>query len=374
MNPKDNLMAILSGRSSAWTPACVHIANSNNLPGFLPETLLSEPLDRLAVSEFVGGDILYEVGGVAPKYPEGFETESCHHGDCRVNIITTPVGQLTEEVVFSRTPSPQYPNRPGNYAVPEPVVTSTHKKFYVEKIPDYEILASYHESVDFVADNDFIQKEKARVGVKGVLVLGGGPSSPLYSLISRYAGIQQFTFDLFDAQSEVEFAMDEMRASACRWYEAAAKTSSDVIRCTEDLDTKLISPELFRKYAVPALREYAHICHSHGKKFVIHMCGHIRDILPEIKSTGADALHCLTAPPTGNTPLAEAGKILSGATAGMIRVDPSILLHSDEAGIDNWVSKTVDELGEWQNVLIIIPCGRASLRNIRRVISQVQKS
>lgn len=76
MNPKQNLMTVLSGEGSEWIPACVHIANANNLPGFLPGKLLSEPLDRLAVSEFVGGDILYEIRGVTAEFPVGFTRES----------------------------------------------------------------------------------------------------------------------------------------------------------------------------------------------------------------------------------------------------------------------------------------------------------
>ena len=58
MTPKQNLMAVLSRGDPEWIPVCMHIANANNLPGHLPKALLDDPLDRLEICEFIGGDIL----------------------------------------------------------------------------------------------------------------------------------------------------------------------------------------------------------------------------------------------------------------------------------------------------------------------------
>lgn len=238
---------------------------------------------------------------------------------------------------------------------------------------DYRALRSYFEAQKFEADCGYITRELERVQDKGVLIEGGGPASPLYSLIQDYAGIERFTFDLCDASAEVERTMSVMAATACRWYAEAARTKCDAIRCTEDLDTKLISPDMFRRYAAPALREYARICHEHGKLFVLHMCGHIRDLLPDIRAIGADALHCLTLPPTGNTLLSQARAILQPRTAAMIRFDPHTLLNGRVDQIDEVVSGICKEVKDWRNVLVIIPGGRAPLDNIRRVINQVHK-
>lgn len=373
MTPKENLMRALSGGSPEWMPACVHIANTNNLPGFLPQELLAQPLDRLRIGEFTGGDVLYEIGAIRTRMPAGFESKTIAAGDSRTTTLTTPMGCLAEEVLLSRSPSPAYPEMPPGYAVPEPVATSVHTRHFIASLDDYAILRSYFEAQVFEADNARIASEMVRVGEKGVLVLGGGPSSPLYSLVSAYAGIERLTYDLCDAPDAVESAMAAMREAACRWYEAAAGSACDVIRCTEDLDTKLVSPEMFRKYAAPALAEYARICHARGKLFVVHMCGHIREFLADVRDAGADAIHCLTLPPTGNTPLPEARRVLAGRTAAMIRVDPEALLRGDAGQADAFVAGVVEGIGDWRNVMIIIPCGRAPLGNIRRVIEQAHK-
>jgi len=373
MTPKENLMKILSGGIPNWMPACVHIANTNNLPGFLPETLLAQPLDRLGISEFVGGDILYEVHGIQTRLPDGVEIKTDVEGDFHCSTLITTEGCLTQQMVFSHTASPSYDDMPPDHVLPGPVITSGHTKYFVDGPEDYRALRAYYSAHTFETDQDLIANELKRVGDKGILVLGGGPASPLYSLVSSYAGIERLTYDLFDAPEKVESAMNAMKNAACQWYEVAAKTSCDVIRCTEDLDTKLISPQLFHQYAVPALREYARICHAHGKLFVIHMCGHIRDLLADVRDIGADAIHCLTMPPTGNTTLSEARSILAGHTAAMIRVDPDILLRGSAEQIDSAIAKICEGVGDWRNVLVIIPCGRASLFSIRRVIAQVHE-
>jgi len=373
MTPKENLMAILSGQKPEWVPVSVHIANANNLPGHLPRELLNDPLDRLEISRFVGGDILHEINAVRTKPSAGMRTKSETCGDMRAATLVTPEGSLTEEVMYARVPTPVVEPLPEGHVLPWPIVNSVHTSFFIKGIPDYQILKSYHQSLTYEADHDLIVREQNRVGDRGICILGGGPSSPLYSLVARYAGIEQLSLDMFDNPDEVESAMEVMTEAACRWYRAAASSPCDVIRCTEDLDTKLVSPDWFHRYAKPALTEYARICHEKGKKFVVHMCGHVRGLLPDIASIGADAVHCLTSPPTGDTTIREARRVLSGHTAAMLRMDAHLMLNGSAEEIDRVVAEMCNELGNWAGALIIIPCGRASLANIRRVISQFRE-
>lgn len=373
MTPKQNLMAVLSGETPEWMPVCMHIANANNLPGHLPQTLLEEPLDRLQISEFVGGDILYETSAIRAKASESVKTTTEIRGDTRVTTLTTTKGFLTQEVMNAGIPTPVYDPLPEGHVLPGPITNSVHKAFFIKQLSDYRILKRYYETLTYECDNNLIVREQERVAEKGLCVLGGGPSSPLYALVASHAGIERLSYDLLDDPEEVESAMQVMTETACRWYRTAAASSCEVIRCTEDLDTKLVSPDWFRRYAVPALTEYARICHAAEKKFVIHMCGPIKDFLPDIKSTGADAIHCLTAPPMGNTTIQEARRTLQGHMSAMLRVDANLLLHGSIEEIDCAVANMCNELGDWNNVLAIIPCGRAPLVNIRRVIDQFRK-
>lgn len=372
--PKDNLMAVLSGGSPAWMPACVHITNANNLPGSLPEALLEEPLDWLRITEFLGGDILYEVQGVLQRLPDGYGIQCETLDNTRSGALMTPERSLTEEVLISRVESPRYDNLPQGHVMPGPVVNTVHRSFFVKDTEDYRVLADYHAAMRFEGDSGAVAQEIGRVGERGIVILGGGPSSPLYSLVAFNAGLERVTYDLFDARDEVISAMQAMQESACRWYEAAAQTPSEVIRCTEDLDTKLVSPDMFGEYAVPALKEYAEICHSHGKLFAIHMCGPIRDFLPHLTEVGVDAIHCLTTPDAlGNTSVTEARQALAGRVASMFRVPAGALLSGNTAALDTFVDVLLGSIGNWRNAMVIIPCGRAHPNAIRHVIERVHE-
>jgi len=50
----------------------------------------------------------------------------------------------------------------------------------------------------------------------------------------------------------------------------------------------LISPECYRKIFMPRYRRYNDLIHSFGVKSMIHICGGVRTILPDIVETGFD--------------------------------------------------------------------------------------
>jgi len=67
----------------------------------------------------------------------------------------------------------------------------------------------------------------------------------------------------------------------------------------------MVSPEVFAALVTPYLRELIEIIHAAGFLAMIHCHGHVREVLPEILDTGADALEPLEPPPQGNISLAE---------------------------------------------------------------------
>jgi uroporphyrinogen decarboxylase len=52
----------------------------------------------------------------------------------------------------------------------------------------------------------------------------------------------------------------------------------------------LFSPDVFKTMVKPYLRTIADRVHSHGKKFLLHVCGSVRLLLPEIIDSGVDVL------------------------------------------------------------------------------------
>jgi len=70
----------------------------------------------------------------------------------------------------------------------------------------------------------------------------------------------------------------------------------DIIYMADDYCSKdgpLFSPEDFQEFVVPYLSKFADIIHKHNKKFLLHVCGAVRPLLPMIIDAGVDLLEPL---------------------------------------------------------------------------------
>ena len=47
------------------------------------------------------------------------------------------------------------------------------------------------------------------------------------------------------------------------------------------------------------LRDFADIMHAGGKKVIIHMCGHLYNLMEQLRKIDLDGIHALTPPPIG---------------------------------------------------------------------------
>ena len=72
-----------------------------------------------------------------------------------------------------------------------------------------------------------------------------------------------------------------------------AGDSFDIFYIADDFCTALgpmISPNMFREYIKPYLTRMASIVHAHGKKMLLHTCGSVRVLLPDVIEAGVDML------------------------------------------------------------------------------------
>ena len=83
-------------------------------------------------------------------------------------------------------------------------------------------------------------------------------------------------------------------------FEFDAQTSCDVVILCENTSTRYIGPKIYEKYNMLSQRSFVEVCHKAGKKGILHMCGHVHDLLEMIRETGTDGIHALTPPPIGD--------------------------------------------------------------------------
>jgi hypothetical protein len=147
---------------------------------------------------------------------------------------------------------------------------------------------------------------EAAIGDDGVYIPTLDPS-PVQQLIEMDMGMASFYCHLEDHRADLESLLDAMHACRMQEYEIVARrTSAPALIPVENTSTSLISPTLYRRYSLPQIRDYAHIAHRHGKKLILHMCGKLRGLLPELAETGLDGINALTPPPVGDLPFEDA--------------------------------------------------------------------
>ncbi len=79
----------------------------------------------------------------------------------------------------------------------------------------------------------------------------------------------------------------------------------DIVYIADDYCSQqgsLFSPDDFRRFIMPYLRKVADKTHARGKKFLLHVCGSVRNLIPLIIEAGVDALEPLQTRATGMDP------------------------------------------------------------------------
>jgi len=119
-------------------------------------------------------------------------------------------------------------------------------------------------------------------------------------------GVENGHYLLADYQHEVEGLFAAMHNVLRRRAEIEFEhTPADAVYLSENTSTTLISPEQYRRYCAPVIGEYADIARQAGKRLVLHMCGYLKDLLPELAKIPVAAFEAFTSPPAGNTRLAD---------------------------------------------------------------------
>lgn len=127
----------------------------------------------------------------------------------------------------------------------------------------------------------------------------------------------------------------------CRCAEIMADGSPyEFVYSVEDTSTTLISPDQFRCTCAPHLTDYGRILGCSGKRLVLHMCGRIKELLPDIAALPAAGIEALTTLPIGNTSLLDARTacpemcLVGGTNAILWLEPPEVIIRTIERDLD----------------------------------------
>ncbi len=181
-------------------------------------------------------------------------------------------------------------------------------EFPIKSREDILLMTEHFNDIRVELDPEALEEEQKvikLIGESGMAITGMGESALMRS-VEWLAGVENAHYFLYDYQDE----MEELFAAIHRVLLAHAAIQAEhgaapLISLCENTSTTLISPDQYRDYCLPPIKEYAEIIRANGKMMEIHMCGLLFDLLDDLAKIPTTCFEAFTSPPLGNTRLAD---------------------------------------------------------------------
>lgn len=360
MTRRETFLAALQCKPVEQMPFCFAV-DGFNYPIGTPKELVN-PFDWIKVCRYLGGYVNERITPCVVTTTNRESTISSvtlDDGDVQYDY-TTPIGTLR-----ART-------RPSREAG-----TSFLVGHCVTAPQDYETLMAFMSDQVYSVNEANVQVTRdhlAEIGDDGI-AYAEAPATPIMDLTRVWVGLEEFVMDLADHRDLVEKTMQVMAERSYEYYELLASTTPvSAIVYWDDVTTSYISPDLFRRYVLPVYRNYADICHSHGKLLVAHACGRIRDFLPIMPETGVDAIDWIAPPDTGDVVFSEAQQVMGQRICVMGTVNPAVMRFGTPADVEAHVHEVLRGVDIKRGFVFLVPppigTPMANAHKVREVVEQ----
>lgn len=189
----------------------------------------------------------------------------------------------------------------------DPVSQSWHPiEFPVKELEDVKRMTEWFSDCKIELDPVRLDQAEARVKTIGsdAITCNGIGESPLMYWVEWLAGVVNAHYLLSDHPGEVEELFEAIHRSLLRKTEISTENSPcDIFYFVENTSTTLISPGQYRKYCYRHIREYGQIAQSNDRLILLHMCGFLKDLLPELAQLPVAGFEAFTSLPLANTSL-----------------------------------------------------------------------
>jgi len=129
--------------------------------------------------------------------------------------------------------------------------------------------------------------------------------SSFYHDMCGFFGMEKYFIQMYENPAVVEAATEKI----VDFYVAANDKlfstigeNFDTLFMGNDFGTQLdlmVSPDKFREFVLPSIKRIADVGKKHGKKVMLHSCGSIYRIIPDLIDIGVDVIHPIQAKAVG---------------------------------------------------------------------------
>ena len=151
---------------------------------------------------------------------------------------------------------------------------------------------------------DFTDVYRAIDGYQDKMVFTG-MFSPFYHIAADFFGMENFFIKMYECPEVVRAVIDRITdffVEGNTAFFAGLGSRADVMFFGNDFGTQLdlmISPEAFRAFILPAQKRLIDVGKRFGKKVMLHSCGSIARVIPDLIGAGVDILHPIQAQAAG---------------------------------------------------------------------------
>ena len=169
--------------------------------------------------------------------------------------------------------------------------------------------------------------EACRLLVKhfgGAVAVRGNCDQCPYTLAALVRGMDAWMAELLDpdCEEDMRLLLEHCTAITSQFLVLMAETGVTMLSNGDSpAGTDMISPRLYRSFALPYEQRIVDISHKLGKPYILHICGDTGPIIPDMIATGADGLEI-----DYKTDVELAHRLTRERTAFIGNIDPSSVL------------------------------------------------
>ncbi|MBQ4354873.1 MAG: hypothetical protein IJC71_08275 [Clostridia bacterium] len=132
-----------------------------------------------------------------------------------------------------------------------------------------------------------------------------GMWSCFFHIVADFFGMENYFIKMYENPAVVEAVTEhvvDFYVQANEKFFSGLGDRADVMFFGNDFGTQLdlfISPEMFRRFVMPGFKKIIAVGKKYNKKILLHSCGSIYRIIPDLIDAGVDALHPIQAQAVG---------------------------------------------------------------------------
>ena len=307
-----------------WAPNFDYWLTVNTAEGTVPDKYVG--MSRNDIVRAVGGCIWNRAAGIRTVLDRSVKTTERRENGARIHEYHTPIGSIRQ--VY-------HPGEAENR-------TMFLAEHYIKDLESLEIMKYVVRATHYEPDYAPTEKALAETGDDGI-VLNPYFCVPFIQFAKNDAGYVNGYYMWTDHRKEVDSLIEVYSEDFLQGLRVLADSPADVIATGDNMDGVMITPDIFREYAIPFYQQANKITSAADKILEGHWCGRTKSLLDQVPGCGLDVVEAIVTRPMDDMSVSDALDKLRGEVVLQGGV-PSVMVCEEGAtrqDFEDYVRETI---------------------------------